>query len=101
MTTLIEPIPVLRTPAELDERAARAELCKQIARLEGQLAGHVTSAFPRSPTPPPIGGSRGARLQTLAELEDRRDRLAESVAHVRRQLDEQGRRQEAARGRLE
>ena len=101
MTTFIEPIPVLRAPAELDERAARAELRAQIARLEEQLAGQVTSAFPLSPTPPPVGGSRGARLQTLAELEDRRDRLAESVAYVRRRLDELGRRQEAARGRLE
>ena len=100
MTTLVQPLP-FRNPTEVDERGARAALRDQIARLEERLAGHVTTAFPRSPTPPRIGGSYGARLQTLAELEDRRDRLAECVAQVRRQLDELGGQQEAARGRLE
>ena len=100
MTVLHEPLP-LRIETELDERAARAELRDQIARLEEQLAGQVTSAFPRSPTPPLVGGSRGARLQTLAELEERRDRLAECVASVRRSVDALGARQEQARGRLE
>jgi hypothetical protein len=100
MTVLIEPIP-FRTGVEVDERAARAGLRDQIARLEEQLAGHVTSAFPLSPTPPRIGGAFGARMQTLAELEDKRDRLADAVAQVRRELDRLGREQEAARGRLE
>jgi hypothetical protein len=96
--TPLHPFPV-RT--DVDERPARAALREQIARLEEQLAGHVTNAFPRSPTPPRIGGSRGARLQTLAELEDRRDALEAAVAQVRRQADALGRRQEAARGRME
>ena len=91
----------LRAPAEPDERAARRELRDQIARLEERLAGHVTSAFPRSPTPPQIGGSDGARLQTLTELEQRRDALAGAVADVRRSLEALGERQERARNRME
>ena len=61
----------------------------------------MTSAFPHSPTPPRLGGSRGARLQTLAELEERRDALEASVAQIRRDLDAAGAQQEQARGRLE
>ena len=101
MTTLTAPLPLPRT-VELDERAARAELRAQIARLEEQLAGHVTSAFPLSPPVPRVGGSPGgARLQTLTELEQRRDALADCIGSVRRGLDALGRRQERARGRLE
>jgi hypothetical protein len=101
VTILIEPTPI-RIATEVDERAARAALRGQIARLEEQLANHVTTAFPRSPTPPPIGGSsNGARLQSLAELERRRDALDASVACVRRELDVAGARQQLARGRLE
>lgn len=97
---LMAPLP-LRAPTEVDERAARAAMRDQIARLEERLAGHVTTAFPRSPTPPRIGGSRGARLQTLAELEKRRDALDAAVADIQKQADAAGARQERARGRLE
>jgi hypothetical protein len=85
--TLTQPLP-FPARTDVDERAARAAMRDQIARLEDQLAGHVTTAFPRSPTPPRIGGSDGARLQTLAELEHRRDSLQAAVA-------------QAARGRME
>ena len=87
--TLTQPRP-LHIRTGVDERAARAALRDQIARLEEQLAGHVTSAFPRSPTPPRIGGERGARLQTLAELEERRDALEAAVARIRREADALG-----------
>src|SRR5215212_2683490 len=97
---LTAPLP-LRAPTEVDERAARAAMRDQIARLEERLAGHVTTAFPRSPTPPRIGGSRGARLQTLAELEERRDALEAAVARIRRDADALGAQQERSRGRLE
>ena len=100
MVVLTQPLP-FRVRTDVDERAARAALHDQIERLERQLAGHVTSAFPRSPTPPRIGGSNGATFQTLAELEQRRDALAASVALVRRELDAAGAQQELARGRLE
>src|SRR6185503_3675465 len=97
---LTEPRP-LRIDTGVDERAARAALRAQIARLEEQLAGHVTTSFPRSPTPPRIGGERGARLQTLAELEKRRDALEAAVARIRREADALGAQQERSRGRLE
>jgi len=104
MRTTLEPIPLLPTTEcdERSERAARAALRDQIARLEEQLASHVTTAFPLSPAPAPIGGSRdGARLQTLAELEQRRDALSRRIGDVRRELDSAGERQELARGRRE
>jgi uncharacterized small protein (DUF1192 family) len=97
---LTQPRP-LHIHTGVDEGAARAALRAQIARLEEQLAGHVTSAFPRSPTPPRIGGERGARLQTFGELEERRDALEAAVARIRREADALGARQERARGRLE
>jgi hypothetical protein len=100
-TDTIHALLPLPGSVETDERAARAALREQIARLEEQLAGHVTSAFPHSPRVPCIGGEHGARLQTLTELEQRRDALAASLAQVRRQLDALGERQEDARGRLE
>jgi hypothetical protein len=85
----------------VDERAARATLRDQIARLEERLAGHVTSAFPHSPTPPRLGGSVGARLLTFAQLEERRDALEAAVADIQKRADAAGERQERARGRLE
>ncbi len=97
---LTPPLP-FRIRTDVDERAARAALRDQIARLEEQLAGQVTSAFPRSPTPPRLGGSNGARLQTLAELEERRDALDAAVARIRHDLEVAGQQQERARGRLE
>ena len=98
---LTQPLPFeFRT--DTGERAARSALRDQIARLEEQLTGHVTSAFPHSLAPPPrIGGSSGARLQTFAELEQRRDALEAALAHVRKDADVLGERQERARGRLE
>jgi hypothetical protein len=102
MRTTLEPLPLLPIPTERDERAARAALRGQIARLEEQLASHVTTAFPLSPTPAPVGGSgNGARLQTLAELEQRRDALSRRVADVRHELDALGERQERARAQRE
>jgi|SRR5215212_2012610 len=97
---LTQPLPFdVRT--DVDERPARVALRAQIARLEEHLAGHVTTSFPRSPTPPRIGGDRGARLQTLAELEERRDALEAAVARIRREADALGAQQERSRGRLE
>jgi hypothetical protein len=102
MPAVLTPPSPLRVQTGVDERPARAALRDQIARLEEQLAGHVTSSFPHSPAAAPrLGGSRGARLQTLAELEECRDALQACVAGLRRDLDARGARQELARGRLE
>jgi hypothetical protein len=101
MSTVLTPPPPLRIRTDVDERRARAALRDQIARLEERLAGHVTSAFPLSPTPPRLGGSAGARLQTLAELEERRDALQGAIAEIQKRADAAGEQQERARGRLE
>ena len=98
---LTKTAPLFRVRTDVDERPARAALRDQIAHLEESLAAHVTGAFPLSPTPPRLGGSRGARLQTLAELEQRRDALEAALARMRRELDTLGERQELARGRRE
>lgn len=101
MPAVLTSPPPFRLHTDVDERAARAALRDQIARLEERLAGHVTSSFPRSPTPPRLGGEHGARLQTFAELEERRDALEAAVARIRRDVDAAGKQQELARGRLE
>jgi len=72
-----------------DERLARAELRRQIGRLEQQLAELFAEAFPRleidhgvaatSPAPRAIG---------LAELEQVRDALAARIAEARLALKE-------------
>jgi hypothetical protein len=107
MPALLTPRAPFRVETDIDERAARTALRRQIARLEERLAGHVTSAFPLSPAPPrmqergPSPHLAGARLQTLAELEERRDALEAAVSRVARELDAAGERQERARGTLE
>jgi hypothetical protein len=71
-----------------DEGAARRSLRGQIARLEQELAGLVTSAWPRADAiaqPPPSRGA-GARVLPLGELESRRDQLSERVDSAKRAL---------------
>jgi hypothetical protein len=86
-----------RLPA-VDEAAARRALRGQIARLEAELGGLLLSTWPR---PGVVGcrvaGGRAPRVQTLAELESLRDRMAERVAAARTTLDERGRAEERAR----
>ena len=79
--------PALPTaPVVLDEHAARRDLCRQIARLEGDLARTLADVFPRR-EPPAAGRSAsaqaGPRLLTLGELERVRDELAARVATLR------------------
>jgi hypothetical protein len=87
----------LRAPPAPDEAPARRSLRHQIARLEAELGGLVVSSWPREVlrTPPPR--ERGARVLTLALLEQQRDRLAERLASARRALDDRGREQEGYR----
>lgn len=73
-----------------DERLARAELRRQIGRLEAQLGALIADAFPRmqidhgvapvSPEPRALG---------LGELEAIRDSLAGRIGEARRQLQRQ------------
>ena len=85
----------------VDERAARAQLRRQIARLETQLSDVVVRAFPYGPVQ--IGGPvpGGPQVLDLGELERVRDALAARLAAARAQLDERGERQAACRALLE
>jgi hypothetical protein len=86
-----------RLPA-VDEAAARRALRDQIARLEAELGGLLLSTWPRSGVVDcGVPGGRTARVQTLAELESLRDRMADRVGAARRALDERGRLEEKAR----
>lgn len=74
-----------------DERLARAELRRQIGRLERQLAELVAEAFPRLRLEAKVpAAARGPRLLGLGELEAIRDALIERVGEARRQLRERG-----------
>jgi DNA repair exonuclease SbcCD ATPase subunit len=86
---------------EGEARRARAALRDQIARLESELSGMVCSEFPLEPIAAAAPSTRrslpGASLCDLAELERRRDELAERVAAARAELEERGCRREEAR----
>lgn len=67
------------------ERAARATLRGQIARLQGEIAALVSRRFPFL-APPAVGAldqPQGPHLPDLGELERIRDRLAGRLAELR------------------
>jgi hypothetical protein len=73
-------------PGVVDERAARRDLCDQIARLEGDLARTLAAVFPRAEPARPgrsASAQAGPRLLTLGQLERIRDELAGRVATLR------------------
>ena len=84
-----------------DERAARATLRAQIARLEREHATLYASAYPRLDPGPAAPALAGPRLLTLGELERVRDHLAARVATLTAAAAEQHRRQAQAAGELE
>jgi hypothetical protein len=66
------------------ERAARASLRAQIARLERELSAIVAERFPYLAAPaPPVSRASGPSLLDLGELERSRDRLAGRVQEMR------------------
>ncbi|MGD9736305.1 MAG: hypothetical protein AB7V58_11975 [Solirubrobacterales bacterium] len=70
-----------------DERAARAQLRAQVARLERELGRLAVAGFPRVAIDCRVGGSAPApRLLGLGELERVRDELADRVSEARRAL---------------
>ena len=73
-----------------DESAARRTLLGQIAKLEGQLGAVFCAGWPRTDMPQPLVGSRGggARLLSLAELEELRDELAGRISDARSALSD-------------
>jgi hypothetical protein len=70
---------------EHDERAARAALRAQIARLEAEVGDMVIAGFPhiRFPGQSRLRGSGRGRLLSFGELERRRDELAERLQRGR------------------
>jgi hypothetical protein len=90
--------------AEARQRAARRELRRQIALLEGQLSDALVALFPHGglDAPGPVTGPiPGPRVLSLGELERLRDRLAARVAEARAELAALGERQARARVQLE
>jgi hypothetical protein len=71
-----------------DERPARQSLLEQVARLERELVGLFCSTWPRQGFDWSVPDRGGARLLTLAELEQLRDRLAERACDARRSLSD-------------
>jgi len=73
-----------------DERLARAELRRQIGRLERELAELAAEAFPLRTVDSGVGAATGPpRVAGLEELERVRDALAERIGEARRALTEQ------------
>jgi hypothetical protein len=76
----------------VDERAARLQLRRQIARLEAELGGLFGEAFGHTEVPHRIDSLTAApRILDLGELEVIRDRLADRVAEARAALVERAR----------
>ena len=74
-----------------DERLARAELRRQIGRLEHQLSRLAVEAFPRVAIDTAVAGHFAEpRVAGLDELEQVRDALAERIGAARAALQEQG-----------
>lgn len=87
--------------APVDERAARAQLRRQIAALEAQISDALITSFPHGvpQTVTPVPG--GPRVLSLGELEAIRDALAVRLAEARATLQERGEREKASRALLE
>ncbi|HKH23646.1 MAG TPA: hypothetical protein VKA88_08485 [Solirubrobacterales bacterium] len=73
---------------EYDELASRANLRRQIAGLELQLARLFGSAFPRTGIDYGVAGMGGPRLLSVDELETIRDGLVQRVNDVRLTLND-------------
>jgi hypothetical protein len=85
----------------VDERLARAELRRQVGRLERELARLFAEAFGRIEIDHRVGAeARAPRVLDLGGLERLRDELAERVATAREQLAERAEVEAANRERL-
>jgi hypothetical protein len=73
-----------------DEKLARAELRRQIGRLEAQLGALVAEGFPRLAIDAAVPAASGQpRVLGLGELEAIRDSLADRISDARTTLREQ------------
>ena len=95
----VSPAPLPDLHRDSNQRGARAELRRQIARLEAELA-----SYPRDLQPPPDPEERphhGGRIAGVEELEATRDALLERIAQVRGADEKRERRRTKARGKVE
>lgn len=85
-------------PIEADERLARAELRRQIGRLERELGALVAEGFGRVEVGYGVDAAASQpRVLDLGELERLRDALAERIAEAQQTLREQDRLETANR----
>jgi hypothetical protein len=86
-----------------DERAARATLRAQIARLERERSAIVAERFPYMTAPAPIAGvaAAGPTLLDLGQLERLRDQLAAGVQELHVRVRERVERERRAREQLQ
>jgi hypothetical protein len=84
-----------------DERAARADLRRQIAAMELALARLFGSAFPRKGLDFSVAGLGGPRVLSVDELERVRDGLAGRIQEVKADLHEFAVAEEANRELIE
>jgi hypothetical protein len=89
----------LPAAADRAERAARASLRAQIARLDRELATIVAAT--RLDLGPPAVSRKGPRILGLGDLETERDRLAHRLTTLRAAAAEQATRRYAAHAELE
>ena len=95
----VSPPPLPDVGRDSDQRGARAELRRQIGRLEAELA-----SYPRDLQPPPDPEERphhGGRIAGVEELERTRDALLDRVAQVRKADEKRERRRGKAREQVE
>ncbi len=98
-----QQVPLIGPPAvrELDERAARRSLRKQIARLERELAEAFVTAYRLGGIEAPSSDRGEPHLLDLGELERVRDELAERLRTARVTISERAEIQDANRLLLE
>jgi hypothetical protein len=87
--------------ADEDLLGARAELRRQIARMERELADLFASTFPRQGIDWTVGAAGGPRVLGIAELEQIRDSLAGRLAEARIEIDRRADREESNRALVE
>jgi len=95
----VSPAPLPDIRRDSDQRGARVELRRQIAKLEAELA-----SYPRDLQPPPSPEERphhGGRIAGVGELERTRDSLLERIDEVRKADRTRERRRTKARDKVE
>lgn len=94
------PLPATAAPERAEARA-RADLRRQIGRLERELGATFASAFPRRDIAWGVGSVGGPRLLSVGELERIRDALALRLRDARAELARRADVEEDRRGLLE